>query len=309
MNRLISNWRGSNCRGSKSRVASVTRLAAGLALSCVVTGVVAGAGNAVAGEKDFLIYAPGAGGSPEQAKPYLDTLFGYLEKKLGWPAKSGGGEYVDDAKAADEYLDKTKPGFGLLSPEFYLRLSCKKVPMTVLARVVGDEVAGEPVYHVVVKSDKPYKTLEDLKGKKLVSNHLHDPKFVSRLIFDGKLDVEKFFATQPTLSPIKPFKSVDRDEADAALVSDAQLKHIKKEMPALAGKLRTVFTSAALPPYPVVAFDKAAPTALREQVKKALREMCSSKEGAEVCKSLTINRIEAIDAKTFAPAIDRYCQP
>ena len=43
------------------------------------------------------------GGSAAQAKPYLDQFFKYLEKKLGWPERTGKGEYfeVDSARIWD----------------------------------------------------------------------------------------------------------------------------------------------------------------------------------------------------------------
>src|SRR5690349_6927958 len=94
------------------------------------------AGTARAGGKDFVVYAPGMGGSAAQAKPYLDQFVKYLEKKIGWPEKSGKGEYFDDQKALEAYLDKDKPGYALLPPSYYLQLACKKQAVTPLAGVV-----------------------------------------------------------------------------------------------------------------------------------------------------------------------------
>lgn len=279
---------------------SWTAAALGASLLCL-------SAPALAGDKDFVIYAPGAGGTAADAKPYLETFFGYLEKKLGWPAKSGHGEYIQDVKDLAAYVEKTKPGFGLVSPSYYLDLGCRRVPVTLVAAVVRGKSASTGKYHLVVKKGTA-KTLEDVKGKRLISNQVQDPKYVSRVIFDGKIDVQKHFGTiTPTASPLKPFKAVDRGEADAALVTDEQLEAIKAQ-PAGAG-LESIFTSADMPPAPVIAFDAVVKPADRDALKKALVEMCTSKEGAETCKSMTITRFEPVAAPAFAAAQQKYCKP
>src|SRR4051812_28397970 len=76
--------------------------------------VVVAAPLAHAGPRDFVIYAPGMGGSAAQAKPYLDAFFKFLEKKMAWPEHSGTGEYVDEPKAVAALIDKLEPGFALV---------------------------------------------------------------------------------------------------------------------------------------------------------------------------------------------------
>ena len=262
---------------------------------------------ALAGPHDFLIYAPGMGGSAAQAKPYLDTFLRYLEKQMAWPDHAASAEFVDDPKAISDQFDKAKPGFGLIPPSYYFELSCKKVPLSVVASVVGiTNVSSSGKLHIVAKKDGGIKKLEDLKGKRLASNHLHDVRFVSRIVFEEKLEAEKFFVLQPTNSTVKPFKSVDRGEAEAALVDDAQLEHMKS-LPA-GQNLVVVWSSPSLPPYPVVAFDKVVKPAERDALKKAVLGMCSNKEGAEVCKQLQVTKFEPVDGKVFAAAAQRYCK-
>jgi|SRR5579883_475572 len=276
------------------------------ALILVGSALLALAPRARAESRDFVVYAPGMGGSQQQAKPYLDTFLRALEKQLGWPSGSASGEYLDDAREFTTYLAGKKPGFGLISPSMYLSLACGKTPVTPLVSAVGStDVGAVSRFYVVVKSGTANK-LEDLKGKRLSSNHLDDPKFVSRVIFDGKVDAATFFQLQPTSSTVKPFKSIDRGEADAALVDDDQLRHMKS-LP-FGQSLKVVYESPPLPPYPVVAFDKNVKAPEREAVRKALLSLCSSKEGAEVCRSITIKRFEAIDPKVWKGALDRYCK-
>jgi ABC transporter, phosphonate, periplasmic substrate-binding protein len=258
-----------------------------------------------AGSKDFVVYAPGFGGSPQQAKPYLETFFREIEKALAWPAKSADGQFFDELKPAEEYIEKQKPGFGVLSPALYLDLACGKSQPDLVAAIIGvTNVPSSGKYHVVVKANTA-KSLDDLKGKKLASNHLQNMRFVSRVVFAGKIDAEKHFVLEATNSPIRPFKAVDRGEADAALVDDAQLEHMKT-LP-FGQTLSVVYSSDPLPPFPVVAFGKVVKPAEREAMKKALLQMCGG-AGGPVCKSLQIIKFDSIDPAAFKPAVQKYCK-
>ena len=69
-----------------------------------------GAAPALAGAKDFVIYAPGYGASASQAKPYLDKFSALLEKQMGWKAGEASPAFLDDAKAVADYIEAKKPG-------------------------------------------------------------------------------------------------------------------------------------------------------------------------------------------------------
>jgi ABC-type phosphate/phosphonate transport system substrate-binding protein len=265
------------------------------------------AGPAFAGPRDFMIYAPGMGGSSTAAQPFLQTFFREIEKALSWPARSANGEYFEDPKAATDYIEKQKPGFAMLSPGLFLELACAKsgAPEPLLSVVGVTAATSSGKYHLVAKSPA-IKTVDDLKGKHVTSNHLQNRVFVSRVIFAGKVDAEKFFQLKETNSPIKPFKDVDRGEAEAALIDDAQLAHMK-ELP-FGRDLHVVFSSEAVPPFPVVAFPKVVKPAEREAMKKALLGMCGQGGGGEVCKSLQITRFEALDAAAYKSAQKLYCK-
>jgi hypothetical protein len=86
---------------------------------------------------------------------------------------------------------------------------------------------------------------------------------------------------------LKGVKAVDRGEADAVLLSDAEVASISK---ATYPELRVVWSSAELPPMAVVAFGKNAQPKDVEAFKKMLLGMCSDAKGAEVCKDLDITK-------------------
>lgn len=255
---------------------------------------------ALAGSKEIVVQNSGVGGSSEEAAPYLDTFFRYAEKKLGWPANSASGKFYSERDGALAYIAATRPGFGLVEPELWLDLR-QKEDLEILATVGGKSHAGH--YRIVVK-DPALKKLEDLKGKTLVSNHLGAPRFLSKVVFDGKIDAATYFQLQPTHSPLKGLKAVDRGEAAATLLDDEQTEHVKA-LP-FGASLRVIYTSSDLPPTPLVAFVKNTTAAERGAMAKMLAGMCTDPAGAEVCKALQIGRFSPPDTKAFDEAIKRY---
>ncbi len=265
---------------------------------CSIVGV---AGLASAGPRDFLVEHSGVGGSAEQAAPYLDQFLRYIESKMSWPKGSASAQFFPEPEAAVSYAKDKHPAYGLLDPELFLELQ-KKEDLEVLVTVEGkNESLGH--YSVVVK-DPAYKTLEDLKGKSLISNHLQYPKFLSRVAFAGKVDAATFFKLEPTPSPLKGLKAVDRGEAAATLLDDNQLANMKS-LP-FGAELRVIYTSPALPPTPFVVFGKNALAKDRAAIVKMLTGMCADPKGAEVCTSLQVSKFSNPNKAQYDEAVKRF---
>lgn len=262
---------------------------------------VALASPALAGPRDFVIEHAGVGGDAQQAAPYIQKFLEYAEEKLGWPKGSAKGEFFPEPN--DEfmsYLAEKKPGFGMLDPDQYLALR-KSHDLQVIASVQGKNQAAK-TYSLLVK-DPAYRSLADLAGKTLVSNHLQSERYLSKVVFDGKIDVKQHFQAKPVASMLKAVKAVDRGEADAALLSDEEVEALK----GMAYKdLKVIWTSAELPPMPVVAFGKNASAKDREAFAKMLPGMCTDPKGAEVCKALDITRFTAPEKAAYEQAARRY---
>lgn len=257
--------------------------------------------SAWAGSRDLVVESSGVGGSSEDAAPYVETFSRYAEKKLGWPANSANGRYFSDRAAAIAYIASTRPGFGMIDPALWLDMQ-KKQEMEVLVAVSGkNETLGH--FSIVVKNPL-LQSLADLKGKTLVSNHLDSPEFLSRVVFDGKIQAASYFKLEPTTSPLRGLKAVDRNEADGALVDDDQLASMKS-LP-FGAALRVVYTSPELPPMPLVAFVKNTTPAERQAMTKMLLGMCRDSKGAEVCKSLQISQFSPPNKGAFDAALRRY---
>jgi ABC-type phosphate/phosphonate transport system substrate-binding protein len=256
-------------------------------------------GTAFAGGRDFIAEHAGAGANAENAQPYIDQFLRITEKLTGWPANSAKGEWVDDLKAAEKAIAERKPGFAILDPEVFLELR-KKEALEPIAEVKG-KTFNKGHYSLVVK-DPALKTLADLKGKKVSSNHFASPKYVSKVGFDGKVDVEKDFVMMKAAAPSKPLKDVENGRADAALIDDEQLAQMKE----IAPDLKVIWTSQALPPTPVVAFTKNATPADKAAFAKALPKLCSDPKGKDVCESMFIDTFAPVDKNAFSAAEKKY---
>jgi len=266
------------------------------AIAVVILGL---CGTSFAGGRDFIAAHAGAGANAQNAQPYIDQFLRIAEQMTGWPVNSAKGEWVDDEKGAEKAIAERKPGFAILDPEMFLALR-KKESLEPIAEVKG-KTFNKGHYNIVVK-DPALKTLADLKGKKLASNHLASTKYVSKVAFGGKIDVDKEFVLVKTAQPSKPIKAVARGEADAALIDDEQLAQMKE----LAPDLKVIWTSPALPPTPVVAFTKNSTAADRAAFAKALPKLCADDKGKPVCESMFIDKFAPADKAAFAEAAKRY---
>ncbi len=265
-------------------------------ISFVIVGL---CGTAFAGGRDFVAEHAGAGANAQNAQPYIDQFLRVAEQLAGWPANSAKGEWVDDLKSAEKAIAERKPGFAILDPEVFLELR-KKEALEPIAEVKG-KTFNKGHYNIVVK-DPALKSAADLKGKKVSTNHASSPKYLDRVAFDGKVDVEKDFVLQRTAQPSKPIKDVEAGRADAAIIDDEQLAQMKE----IAPDLKVIWTSPALPPTPVVVFTKNATAADRAAFAKALPKLCDDAKGKPVCESMFIDKFAPVDKTAFTAAEKRY---
>jgi ABC-type phosphate/phosphonate transport system substrate-binding protein len=263
-------------------------------------------GTARAAQHELIIEHAGAGGSQEEAQPYIDKFVGYVEKALGWAPHSATGAFSPDPKDAIQQIEKKKPVFAMLDPDLWLQLR-KKDSLEPIVQAEGKRQSSGKMY-VLIKKDAPAQKLDELKGKKLASNHLQSAKFLSKVVFDGKIDVDKFFVLQPLTSLPRALKAVDRGEADVALIDQADMDYLKSSNSVYLTSMRVVHETAKVPPTPLVAFQKVATEKDTQTLKKVLIGMCSDEKngGAQICKDLEIDRFKAPDKAAFDEAVRKY---
>jgi hypothetical protein len=254
-------------------------------------------GNAFAQSHNFVVELGHVGGDEQAAQPYIDQFMRYAEQAMHWPASSARGRFVTKQPEAVAYIDQEKPVFGILDPEVFLDLH-KKYELTALASV---QIKDHQINHLsVVVKNPAYKSLADLKGKKIVSNHLGNAKYLSRVAFGSAgLDFAKDFTLEPTASPLKGLKAVRDGAADATIVDDGQLAKLKEFDPGL----RAIDKSPQLPPTAVVSFGNQSDAG---NFTKMLMKMCTDAKGADVCKNLFIEKFTPPDRAAYDAAIRKY---
>lgn len=272
--------------------------AVGALLFCLV------AGTAVAGPHEFVTFVTRLGGDPETAQPYIDKFLGYLEAETKWTKGSTKGSFITTQKEAQAYINSARPGLGMMEPQLFLELR-KKEGLEPLVQVESEDL-NTPRLSLVVK-DPSYKTLADLKGKRLWTTLADSPQYLSRVVLDGKVDAAKHFQLKQIGQAMKGARAVLRGEADAALLDPGQLDAAKKLEGGSA--LHSAYDSPPLPPLVVVTFDKALKPNERKTLVQVLLDMCGTVKGGEVCKEMHISKFAPVNSTLLGAAEKRYDQP
>jgi hypothetical protein len=235
-------------------------------------------------------------GSSAQIQPYLDKLVEEAKSKNGWATAEG--KYTTKRSAASKYLEKNGSSvkFGMISLGAFLGMRGAQ-PMTVVGTVDAAGLGGRR-YNIVSKNKTD---LAGCKGGNLATNHAGDEKFINKVVSGGDFILGDFVVKE-SKRPLQPIKAVISDEADCALIDDAQFKELSHIEGGAA--LKSVWKSKELPPMAVVAFSGAT-EAERAKFKSTLDSICSG-GGAETCKKVGIQALKAADESVYTSVIDAY---
>jgi hypothetical protein len=197
-----------------------SRLALVATLAAVAVAVPLGAAAAAPEEGaspqavNLLVFRQGGAGSASTAQKYVDQVMTTIGTLTGWQIS---GKYVTTRSQADAYIAESSPKFGIVSLSAFLPMAGKyKLRATGKAKVKG---GGGGQYFIVSKNQFD---LEGCKGKTLASDHADDAKFVDNVVFAKKMSLGDF-QLQKTKRSLQTVKAVIRDEAECALVDDAQV--------------------------------------------------------------------------------------
>jgi len=254
------------------------------------------AGPPVASAHSFVVLREYGAGTASRAQPYLDELLRALAEQAHWPKASG--RYFSERASALAFVHEQKPDFGILSLSAYLALKETLSP-TVIGEVTSAQAGGKQ-YFLVSKlaPDAP-----GCVGKRLATTFASDAKFVDRVVANGAFKLADFKLVDAQ-RPLEPLKQVLRDEADCALIDDAQLAatgHIER-----GGELHTVWRSAELPSMAVVAFPRTDAAAVKA-LKQALPSLCQ--KAKQACASVGIDLIQPSSDERYRAVLTRYSKP
>jgi hypothetical protein len=260
------------------------------AVICIATG----AARASEGPVRLFVLREHGVSSAAVAQPYLDKFVALAAAKNGWPG--GQGVYLATRAAVEDYIRTQDPHYAILSLGAFLALR-EPHRLSVLGQVALSLPGGRS-YHVISRDAAD---LAGCKGRALASDHADDPRFVERVIAGGTFRLADF-QLQATRRPLQTIRAVLDGQAQCGLVDDAQVA----ELPKIPGgdALRTVWSSAELPPMVVVAFP-AAPAAERETFRSNLVPLCAE-EGKKICEEVGIVSLAPAAERDYASVVGAY---
>ncbi len=243
---------------------------------------------------DILILRENGVGAASTAQAYVDQLMVRVAKVNGWAQAKG--TYETKRSAAKTFIESAKPEYGILSLGAFLALRAEyKLAVIGQAAIEG---GGGLQYYIVSKRATD---LAGCKGKKLATNHGGDVRFIDKVVSGGAFTLADF-SLEATTRPVQTLKKVLRDEAECALIDDAQMAELANQEGSAA--VHPVWFSADLPPMPVVRF-ATAPAAAAKAFSSKLSEVCAA-EGSDVCKSAGIKSLHRADDAAYAALVDAY---
>lgn len=241
----------------------------------------------------------GGPGSTAQARPVLAKFLPHMEQSGGLAKGSMTGEYHTTLSACQAYIKQHVPLFAVFDLATYLGLQkeLKLKPLACMGSPTGQR------YHLLVRKGS-YKDPASLKGKTLISSHLGDLTFVSRIIFDGKLDAAKHFKIKPTRRPLKGIRNVSRSRADATLVDQMAHDHLAELK--LTPPLESIYSSAGLPGLTLAVVGAAKPNpAVVKKVSAALPRLCTG-DGKNMCKTFQVDSFTRVKAAAYEALGKKY---
>jgi len=195
---------------------------------------------------DFAVIQPGQPGTPQEARPVMEALAAYLQKKMG-PGVTIKGCYFNELDPALGFLHNTPPVWGIVRLGFYSEHAIR-FQMTALASTQPGGY-NKDIWRLVVKKDAP-EGWKSLRGK-ILGNMLFETDAAVCLLF-GVPPAQLPFTLSGTFRPLRSLRRVIKGKATGVVLDSAQYKALK-DLP-LAKKIKVEHTSGELPASPVVWF-------------------------------------------------------
>lgn len=244
----------------------------------------------------FVVLREYGVGTASRAQPYLDELLRVVAEQNHWPKATG--RYFSERDSALAFIRDEKPDFGILSLPAYLALK-ETVSPSVIGEVSAPQAGGRQYFLV----SKQAQALQGCVGHRVATTFSSDAKFVDRVVAEGAFRLADFTLVAAQ-RPLEPLKQVIRDEADCALIDDAQLaaaSHIER-----GGELKTVWRSAELPGMAVVALPRSDASAAKG-FKQSLAGLCT--KAKQACASVGIDLIRPSSDERYRALVAHYSKP
>jgi hypothetical protein len=228
------------------------------------------------------------------AQPYLDRFVALAGAQNGWPEAQG--FYLTSRPAAEEFIRKEQPHYGILSLSAFLALR-EPYRLEVIGRVEVS-LSGGRRYHLISRSAAD---LAGCKGRPLATDHADDPRFLERVVARGQFRLADF-ELRATRRPLQTTREVIDGQAVCALVDDAQLAELA-HLPGVSD-VHAVWSSEELPQMVVAVFPET-PAEERRVFRNNLPRLCAE-EGKAICAEVGIVSLATSDAAEYAGVVAAY---
>ncbi|MEI9937196.1 MAG: hypothetical protein WDO69_08210 [Pseudomonadota bacterium] len=279
---------------SQAKAAKVLALRPLALVGSVLCAVLSVAGAPPAGPaRAFIVLREYGAGTANRAQPFLDELLRVVAEQNHWAKASG--RYFSERAPALAFVRSEKPDFGILSLPGYLALKDTLSP-SVIGEVAAPQAGGRQYFLV----SKQAQALAGCVGHRLATTFAPEAKFIDRVVASGAFRLADFTLVAAQ-RPLEPLKQVIRDEADCALIDDAQLAatgHIER-----GAEIRTVWRSVELPGMAVVAFPGTDVVAVKS-LKQSLGDLCT--KAKQACASVGIDLIRPSSDERYRAVFAQY---
>jgi len=267
----------------------------------IIIALLVGATAAIPGPRDAFVHVTRLGGNTFLAQPLIDKFLRHVETAAAWTPSSMQGSFLVSKKKALEFIDKKKPGIGIMEPPLYFEFR-KVLRLQPLLQAESKDLVSDRL-HLVVK-DAAWKDLAQLKGKRLWTTLADYPTYLSKVVLGGQVNAADHFVLIQIGQAMKGARGVLRGDCEATLLDDEQLAEARK----IEGgsSLRTIHDSPALPPLPVVVFGSSLSASERDAFVNVLIRMCDTLKGGAICRSMHIARFAPLNAALFNDIQKRY---
>lgn len=276
-----------------------------------VSGIASTLDRARAGTtREMIVCYPGKPGTAKAAANVMATFTEHLATKAGFEPGSLQATYFNEEAPALEFVKEKRPAFGILSVALYLKWRAAGERLSILAQ---SERGGRSTdcYHVYVAPGSARHVLADLKGGVLVSTHLQDARFATKVVFAGALDASTDVAVVSTKDMVGALKTCARKKPmsdgralDGFVFDDAETEGWAKKPEFMV--LQKLWSSRPLPTPPVVSFTDNATKEDASKLVVALLGMAKDAEGQKILAELQATGFNPITPEAYAQVEKAY---
>jgi len=243
------------------------------------------------GTRDLVLCYPGGNVKTRDAEPSAKSMIELVEKLGDWKTGTFATRFTSKTSECDAWMAENPP-FAFVSLGWWLAHKDDGLMPLVQPKIKG---STDEIYRVMVRKGS-YKSMDDLRGKRVTGTPLVESDFLMKVVFAGRYKASDF-VLEPSRQALRALRDLNDREVDAVVVTAQQYQ----SMGALpfANVLEPVFTSQAIPLMGVVANEKTTTPDERRRFQKALTAFCGHKDGKQFCELFGIDGFVPANASTY----------